>query len=447
MKKAIIAVVILAIISGVLFWQFGYKLFRQEAPPENVQLKIWALWEDKNLIQPAIDAFEQQNPNIEIEYELQNIFNYRTRVQTQIDEPYGGENSPPDIFMIHNSWLPMFLGNAQLSAIPQDILSPSEFSSDFYDVVSESFSKNGLYYAIPLGIDGLSLFYNQDLLDEASVSVPKSWDEFRESAKKLTIKNSEGQIIQAGAAIGTTGNVDHWPDIIGLLFLQNPGADLEKPNSSRGAEVISFYTNFIKGEDSVWDASLESSTQAFYTGKLAFYFAPSWRVHDIRVANQNLNFKTAPVPQLPCAAGFECPKVGWATFWGFAVSASSPHQKEAWQFLKFLTSEETQILLYQQAAGIRLFGEPYSRVSLRESLLSDPIAGSFVEQAPYYKSWYLSSRTFDSGINDEMIKYFEDAINAVTLQGVSPQSALNTTALGVHQVLDKYNQAPAVSPR
>ncbi len=87
-------------------------------------------------------------------------------------------------------------------------------------------------------------------------------------------------------------------------------------------------------------------------------------------------------------------------------------------------------------------------MKLQSELLSDPIVGAFVSQAPSYKSWYLASETHDQGIDDQMIKYFEDAVNA-TLQGINPKTALDTAAKGVEQVLNTFvNPAtPAPSKR
>lgn len=444
MKKLILLVIVLAIVSGILFWQFGYKLLSKKPSEKQITLKVFGLWEDENLIKPILADYIAQNPKVTIKYELQNIVYYRTRVQTQVLQQGG-----PDIFLIHNSWLPMFLSSNLLSSLPSDVMNFSEYQNTFYPITVSDFSKNGLIYAIPLGIDGLSLYYNEQMLKEANIALPKDWNEFRDAAKKLTKRDDQGKITQAGAAMGTTNNVDHWSDIVGLLFYQNPGADLKNPNNSAGAEVIKFYTDFVtKPADQVWDINMEPSTQAFYTGKLAFYFAPSWRAYDLKQANSKLNFKTVPVPQLPCPPGSSCPPVGWGTYWAFAVSSRSQNQKEAWKFLRYLTSENVQKNLYKQASNLRLFGEPYSRRSLQQSLLSDPIVGSFVSQAPYYKSWYLASRTFDNGgVNEQIIKYYEDAINA-TLQGSDALSVLQTTAAGVHQVLVQYKlESSSPSPR
>ena len=234
--------------------------------------------------------------------------------------------------------------------------------------------------------------------------------------------------------MGTTGNGDHWSDILGLLLLQQPGVDLTNVATDKTAEVLRFYTGFVTDpRRKTWDVNLPKSTDMFASERLGFYFAPSWRVHELRIANPNLKFKVAPVPQLSSR------QVAYASFWAEAVSKNSKNTEEAWKFVKFLTSAEAEKLAYQHASQVRLFGEPYSLVSLASELAQDPAVGAFVTQGPIYKFWYLSSNTFDLGLNDEMIKYFEDGINA-TLAGTDPQVALETVDRGVKQVLEKYTK-------
>jgi multiple sugar transport system substrate-binding protein len=247
----------------------------------------------------------------------------------------------------------------------------------------------------------------------------------------MTVRDETG-VKTAGAALGTAGNVDHWSDILGMLLLQQPSVDLKNIASPAVAEVIRFYTGFVVDpRKKTWDVNLARSTDMFAAGQLGFYFAPSWRAHELRVMNHNLKFKVVAVPQLSGRGA------AWASFWGEAVSARSQNSAEAWKFVKYLTSQEAEKMAYQQAAQVRLFGEPYSLVSLSGELSADPLVGAFVTQGPIYKFWYLSSNTFDNGINDEMIKYFEDGINA-TLAGTDPMNALQTVDQGVKQVLDKY---------
>ena len=243
--------------------------------------------------------------------------------------------------------------------------------------------------------------------------------------------------------MGTAANVDSWSDIIGLLLLQQPGVDLKNGNVATPAvaEVMRFYTGFVLDpKKKTWDVSLPSSTQAFAQNQLTFYFGPSWKAFELRQLNPDLKFKVAAVPQLSSNTA------AWASFWGEAVSAKSENPKEAWEFVKFLTSKEAQKLAYSQVSQIRLYGEPYSRLDLAAELAGDPLVGAYVAQGPIYKFWYLSSDTFDVGINDEMIKYWEDGVNA-TLKGTDPQVALQTVDRGVKQVLQKYTTKPQVAPQ
>lgn len=402
-----------------------------------VTLTYWGLWEEDSLMKTVIAAFEKQNPNIKVNYVRSSSQNYRTRTQTQIKAGQG-----PDILRIHNTWLSMFDG--YLSAAPAEVFTVDEYKKTFYPIAADSFIKNNQIFAAPMEIDGLALFYNEDILNAAGIGVPRNWQQFFDSAVAMTVKDPQTGVIQtAGAAMGDAVNVDHWSDIVGLLLLQQPGVNLGSLVSPGAADVLRFYTKFetnpIEPTKTVWSKDLPKSTDMFARGKLAFYFAPSWRAHELRVANPSLKFKIVPVPQLSSN------QVAWGSFWAEAVSATSKHPKEAWQFIKFLTSAEAEKLMYTDASKIRLFGEPYSRTDLKTELANDPLAGAFVQQGPIYKSWYLSSSTLDAGLNDQIIKYFEDGINSIVNRGQDPQAVLQTVDAGVKQVIGNINK-PVASP-
>lgn len=438
MKKIIIIVLILAVILGIAFFVVTQVLTRRPTSQNNqpVTITVWGLWEDDSLMRTAIENYKKVKPNVTVNYVYQSSINYRSRVQTQI-----ANNQGPDVFMIHDTWVPMFLKTNSLSVMPETIMSAKEYAQIFYPVATDTLTVQNKIYAVPREVDGLAMYYNEDILKAQGIAVPQNWVDFTNAAIKTTVTDQNGRIVTAGAALGSPSNVDHWSDILGLLFLEQPGASLGEPNTPTGAEVVKFFTRFITDPtQKVWDQTLPHSTQMFAEGRLAFYFAPSWRAFDLRNANPQLNFKTAPVPQLPQSSP-TAKGVGWGSFWAYAVSSKSVNQQEAWEFVNYLTSAETEKQLYQTASETRLFGLPYSRVELQKDLINDPVVGPFVAQAPIYKSWYLSSNTFDQGINDEMIKYYEDAVNA-TLNGADPLSALETTAQGVKQVLDKYSGSP-----
>jgi len=416
-----LAVVILLVL-GVAIVKFLPKLRLKP-----VTLTYWGLWETEQVMAPVIADFEKTHSKIKINYVRQSPKQYRERLASSLARGEG-----PDVFRFHNTWLPMF--SRDLAPVPGKIASELNFSQNFYPVVSQDLKRGNDYFGIPLEIDGLGLFVNEEIFRAAGLTYPTTWDELRISACKLTAKNGD-QIVTAGVALGTTSNVEHWSDILGLMMLQN-GADLTNPTGKLAEDALNFYTVFETDKacdpsSRVWDETLDNSILAFAKGQVAMIFAPSWEAFEIKNINPNLAFKIIPVPQLPGA------NISWASYWVEGVWQKSKYQAEAFEFLKYLASKEAMTKLFSEEAKVRLFGEPYSRIDLGQALTTDPYAGAFIEQAPNARSFYLCSRTHDNGINDKIIKYFEDAVNSLD-KGVSPTAALETAAKGVQQVLATY---------
>jgi len=95
--------------------------------------------------------------------------------------------------------------------------------------------------------------------------------------------------------------------------------------------------------------------------------------------------------------------------------------------------------MYEIQSSIRMFGTVYSRMDLAELLIQDQYLGSVVKQAveDRFISLPLISNTFDDGLNDEVVRYLENAINS-TSQGVSYEESLITAKKGIDQVFLRY---------
>lgn len=405
------------------------------------ELVWWGLWEDESIVAPLIEEYQSQNPGVTIKYQRNDKEDYRERLTSSIARGEG-----PDIFRLHSSWIPMFV--AELAAAPAEVLSAAEFQNTFYPVAAESLVGASGVLALPLEYDGLAMFINEEIFSTHGAVIPTDWNELRQTAKALTIKDERGVIRQSGVSLGTTSNVDHWQEIVALLMLQN-GANPTRPKdeSGRGGQALNFYKQFA-ATDGVWDDTLPTSTVAFATGRVGIYFGPSWRALEIIERNPNLNFRVVSVPQVP-KSDPNAPDVTYASYWAEGVSAKSKNVKEAWKFLKFLSSQESLTKLYKNASRTRAFGEPYPRADMRDLLLADPVVGGFLRLAPNAKSSYLHSRTFDgvSGINTALSQYYEDAINKINPSSDNKQE-METLARGVQQVLSRYGLAsPLPAPK
>jgi len=404
---------------------------------KEVTLTYWGLWEPAPVVGGVIAQFEKDHPGIKIEYEMQSSRDYRPRLQNALKAGRG-----PDIFRLHQTWLATFASD--LSPVPEAVKNELGLESNYFSSVKKALQTKDDYYALPLMVDNLALYYNKDLLAKAGGELPRTWWGLQQLASQLTERTEEGRIIVAGAALGTTNNVDHFSDILGLMLLQS-GVDFAKPQTKTVEEVLEYYTLFTS-KYRVWDETLRQSTDAFASGQLAFYFAPSWRYFEIKHRNPSLNFGITTAPQLPKIEGVDFEKaekgeveltnINWATFWIEGVSNQSKYQREAWEFLSYLASAEGLGNLYQAASDTRDFGEIYPIVSLAQELKENPYLAPFIQQAENADWWYLCSRTHDVTLNDGMIKYYQDAVNSI-LDGSSPSLVTETLAFGVEEVLQK----------
>src|SRR5258708_2687479 len=204
-------------------------------------------------------------------------------------------------------------------------------------------------------------------------------------------------------------------------MLQN-GGDLAKRADLSGQSTLSFFNNFYK-VDGVWNETLPTSTVFFANGRLAMYFGTYKEVFNIKKQNPGLHFGVVPLPQLP-KNNQSIPSISYASYWVNGVSNKSGNVTAAWDFLKFMSSVNSLQELYKNEIKTRGYGNLYPRVDMQSQLLSDPIAGAFIFQGSFARSWYLHANTNDgvTGINAQIAKPYSDAIGLVNLNSTSDKA-------------------------
>lgn len=435
--KLIVGIIVVTSL-GFFIYAFILPIFRPTTT-EKITLKYWGLWEDPNIMGTIIDEFKRQNPNVDIKYEKQDIKslgNYVERLATRTQNQTG-----PDIFRFHNSWT--FRLKNILLPLSSDVINSAQVDTQYYDVIKKDLKINGAYYGIPLEVDTLSLFINEEIFKSAGItSYPTTWDDFVTTARQLTVKDATGKITTAGVAMGTYDNVAHASDILSLLFIQN-GADLTDlagKKKKNAEDALDFYTCFAKDSSSdcikVWDNSQDNSRLAFAKGNLAMYFGYSWDVFEIKRANPDLSFIITSVPHLAGTSSFRNNTI--ASYWVEGISSKTKHPKEALEFLKYLSSKESLEKLFTVQSKGRIFGEPYPRRDLRNSLSTNPLIYPFVSQADNATSSFFSSDTYDNGVTAVLNGYLANSIRSVLANTLSSASAIETLANGVSLTIAKY---------
>ncbi|MBI2051553.1 extracellular solute-binding protein [Candidatus Roizmanbacteria bacterium] len=392
---------------------------------EPVRLTYWGLWEDKEVIQPLINAYQEKNKSITIEYQKMSPRDYKDKLIAR-----SKNNQGPDIFRFHNTWIPEI--KEVVASLPQSVMSNTEFERTFYPIHQKNLKVGDQYYGIPLMIDGLVLLYNDSLFKKAGISTaPSSWEDVIDYVGKLTVKTQENQIVTAGIALGTAENIEHFQDIFALFLMQN-GGDIRKLDQAEAVGALESYRKFAEQPNNFWDETMPNSIDAFIQEKVAMIIVPSWQILTIKKANPELDLRVVPVPAIPGGK-----PVSIATYWVEGVSKFSKNQKEAWKFLRYLAERENMTRLYELQAKTRPFGAAYSRVDLGQLLAQNEYLGAVIKQADSYVSVPAIARTYDNGLNDDIGQYIKNAINATT-QDVSYAEAMRTAKQGVDQIFSRY---------
>jgi len=467
MNKIKILTAFLFIGSLVLFSGCGCK--EDSSKSYQLNLEVWGFLDDRENLNDIFAAYQSLNPHIRhIEYRKLSTDTYKQEI---IDALASGQG--PDVFLIHNTWLPGF--RDKIVPAPAGIISEQKFKKEFIDVVAADFFSDGQAYAVPISVDSLALYYNKDLFNAAGItSPPKDWNDFVTDVIKLTRVNSFGEITQSGAALGTAYNINRSTDILNMLMMQG-GTDMVDREFKRttfdtvasvgdnafsaGENALNFYTQFARTNSSnySWNSRLHYSIDAFSEGTLAMMFNYSWHIDTIRNKSPKLNFTVAAVPQFPGAD-----PANYANYWAFAVAkntipkvdtglgtnakpvSNDTRVMEAWNLLRFMTMKpdkpivlENNVVARDQMAGgsfdpamsyLTKSRRPAARRDLIEQQLNDPELGVFAKDNLIAKSWYQTNpENFEAT--------FATMIDDVNRGQSSVRDAIDVAAMRINQML------------
>ncbi len=136
------------------------------------------------LVRQVLEGFEEKNPDIEVRYEPISG-TYMTLIQTRI-----AAGTPPDLFTLSDVNAPDLIAAGVLMPLDEWIERDGVDLDDFYPNLLNAFRHDGKIYGLPKDYNTLGLFYNKDMLAEAGVSPPQTWEELRDAARKLTDKSA-----------------------------------------------------------------------------------------------------------------------------------------------------------------------------------------------------------------------------------------------------------------
>ena len=163
-------------------------------------LTYWAsnqgtsLENDKEVLQPLLDKFEEES-GIKVDLEVIGWNDLQTRIQTAVTS-----GQAPDVVNIGNTWATSlqatgaFLpyGDAEMDAIG----GADKFVKTALDTGG---AKGETVTSVPLYGLAYGLYYNKQMFADAGLTAPTTWEEMVTAAKKLTTGDVNGITLAAGS--------------------------------------------------------------------------------------------------------------------------------------------------------------------------------------------------------------------------------------------------------
>lgn len=234
---------------------------------------------------------------------------------------------------------------------------------DYYDATWEEATYKGNLFAIPENTDSRALFYDKEAFREVGLDPerpPRTWDELKDYAIRLTSYNPDGTFRRAGF-IPNFGNsflyIYSWQN--GGEFMNEDATicTMDNPYTVEALEYMTSVYDALKGAERL-DAytrgfgALPPEMDPFMIGRVAMKIDGNWFLQNLARYRPNMDFGVAPAPvpreryeQKGRFAGTE-QFITWSGGFSWAIPRGVPEERVeiAWKFIKWMNSPEAWLI-------------------------------------------------------------------------------------------------------
>lgn len=321
MKKRIAAVMTTVILCTGLFAGCGGSSGNTEetdssgsassGQSEETTITMWTFLDPTNTengrsvaLQQMIDEFEEENPGVKIVVEPQD---WGTMTAKFLAAANTGDESTPDIIWCSRDQLSGVLDAGQLEPLENLFLSDwtEEEIADVDDGFFRFSERDGKHYALTLSKNATVLFYREDLLENAGLSVPTTFEEIADAAEVLTGTDEETGMQRYGLGMSfATENND--PQMIINYLLQEQGELFHEDGTANwatdaGVDAVNWIVDCVDSgitpAESV-NTDIETIYTEFASGKYAMSVASGVRLASLRESAtfDGSTIQIAPLP-------------------------------------------------------------------------------------------------------------------------------------------------------
>ncbi|MHB1481258.1 MAG: extracellular solute-binding protein [Bellilinea sp.] len=288
-----------------------------------------------------VAKFNASNPTVVVEIEYVSYDALHDKIATAMS------TTPPayDIVLVDDIWYAEFAANGYVLDVTDRL--DDNMKANIFESAWAITTVDGKTYGMPWLLDAKYFFYNEKLLQEAGFTAPPAtWEELETMGLAMKEQGLVEYPIAWSWAQAEAAICDY------VTLLEGNGGKLVDEagnpifNNELGVKTLEWMVNSVESGVSN-PASItyveEDVRNVFSQGKAAF--ASNWLyMYELAALNTDESQVTGQV-KMSLMPAFEGSGVQSATIngsMGFSVVAKSANPDEAWEFVKFLTSEEIQ---------------------------------------------------------------------------------------------------------
>ncbi len=271
MTKRILSIVVLLTVAFIGAFAAGQG--EAMAAGEKTKLVFWDhlhFVPAYNEMQSArLKEFEAQNPNITIEYIPVSGTGTQMKYTAAIES-----KTAPDIGMLENQFISLFYPMNVLVDVSDLMKKIDKAEGPFTESIWSNATVAGKQWAIPYFFQSQTMYYRTDLLDQVGASYPETWQELKETSRKIT-KNTDSYGLGIGVFKGADSEFS-----LRSCFWAFGGKLVEKDGktvavkSPESLEALKFMADMFGDEEvsvpGILGWTNSTNNKAYLTGQVAF---------------------------------------------------------------------------------------------------------------------------------------------------------------------------------
>jgi multiple sugar transport system substrate-binding protein len=326
--------------------------------------------DNSNVVRPLIEKWNAAHPNEKVTFKEQT--DQADQQHDDLVQNFQAKNANYDVVDVDVVWTAEFAAKGWLQPLKDKMALDT---SAMLKPTVDSGTYKGTLYAAPQTSDGGILYYRKDLVPTA----PTTWDEMMGMCSIAKANNIgcyagqfskyEGLTVNASEAINSSG---------GSVLDKDGKPSLSTPEAKAGLENLAkaYADGNIPKEAITYKE--EESRQAFQDGKLLFL--RNWP-YVYNLATTEGSSKVKDVLGMTALPGKDGPGASSLGGHNLAVSVYSKNKATTLDFLKFMTSEETEKFYATQGSLAPVLGALYEDKELVAKLPYLPVLKTSIENA------------------------------------------------------------------